>query len=502
MKKIILLLNLFLSSFLLFSQGVGFEKTFGTNPIDYWVYNYGMSIIQTNDSNYALTGCLYKNGQSGGYIMGYTSKINQQGDVIWAKDISSSIISNIYGPITSTWGTSIIQTFDQNLIIGGINLEVDSNNGNTKWNSGIIKANQNGSTIFNKNYSGNPTYSGEFLNKIIQTKDSGFVLTGRIQYINTDSIYWNNPNLHESFEYCYIRKLDKDGNEIWRKIISNQQSAGSSLAQLNDGSIIVSGKVADSNAVNTDDILLVKLDLNGNKKWEKHLGGSNQDYAFDIKKTSDGNIILASSTMSYGNGGYDASLIKVDTGGNIIWQKQFGGFDDDYGNHVNQTKDGGYILIGSTENFNSHGLSDVYIVKTDALGIEQWSKTYGGVDADYGYAIEQTFDGGYILSGHRNGLIYVMKLNNQGLVTNVSSVNLSKTDIQLFPNPSLGLFSIQSKVNIVEIVVSTIQGQKIIRSSINSKESTIDLSTQPAGIYFVTVKTDKGNYTEKIMLEK
>jgi hypothetical protein len=171
----------------------------------------------------------------------------------------------------------------------------------------------------------------------------------------------------------------------------------SSVLQTSDGGYIV---VGDTGSLGADsvDIFLVKTDANGNIIWAKTYGGTNNDYAYSVQQTSDGGYIVEGRTYSFGAGNYDFFLIKTDANGNIIWAKTYGGTSDDYAYSVQQTSDGGYILAGYTSSFMVG--PDIFLIKTDANGNIQWSKTYGGASYDYAHSVRQTSDGGYIVAGY------------------------------------------------------------------------------------------------------
>jgi len=124
------------------------------------------------------------------------------------------------------------------------------------------------------------------------------------------------------------------------------------------------------------------------QKWSRTFGGSDYDDAGWVRQTSDGGYILAGCTRSFGAGGSDAWLIKTDSLANEDWSRTFGGSDYDYAYSVRQTSDGGYILAGWTYSFGA-GSCDAWLIKTDSAGNEQWSRTFGGSDYDYAYSVRQ-----------------------------------------------------------------------------------------------------------------
>lgn len=155
------------------------------------------------------------------------------------------------------------------------------------------------------------------------------------------------------------------------------------------------------------------------EEWNKTIGGINSDEAHFVQQIKDGGYILAGTTSSYGAGGADAWLIKTDSRGNELWNNTFGGKSDDSANSVQQTSDGGYILAGYTESYGA-GKHDVWLVRTDAKGIELWNRTFGGTNSDEASSVQQTSDGGYILAGSTysygagNGNAWIIKTNANG----------------------------------------------------------------------------------------
>ncbi|MGB4230489.1 MAG: hypothetical protein WBJ63_08040, partial [Bacteroidales bacterium] len=278
-------------------------------------------------------------------------------------------------------------------------------------------------------------------NYIKQTSDGGFIIAGQTNSNNGDV-----SGNHGGYD-SWIVKLSNSGDIEWKKCLGgNGTDVSTSIQQTNDGGFIVAGYTSsnDSNVSGNHggyDYWIVKLSNSGDIEWQKCLGGENDDRANSIQQTNDGGYIVAGRSASiYGDVsgnhcGYDYWIVKLNSLGDIEWQKCLGGNGPEVSTSIQQTNDGGYIVAGYTFSNNSdvsgnHGGDDYWIVKLNNSGDIEWRKCYGGTHDDYAKCIQQTNDGGFIVAGYTlsndgdvsgnhdsNGTYYegwIVKLNNSG----------------------------------------------------------------------------------------
>lgn len=234
--------------------------------------------------------------------------------------------------------------------------------------------------------------SGDVLYAVQQTSNGGYIIVG-VTEVNEGPCYY--PPCRNA---AWLIKTDPNGNEEWNKTYGGPYLDNAySVQQTSDGGYILAGKTYSFGA-ELSDFWLVKTDPQGNEEWSKIFGGSNLDYAYSVQQTSDNGYILAGKSASFGAGRDDVWLIKTDPNGNEEWDKTYGGIFWERGYSVQQTTDGGYIIAGETSSFGA-GMNDVWLIKTDSNGNEEWNKTFGGPGDDRANSVRQTFDGGYIIVG-------------------------------------------------------------------------------------------------------
>jgi hypothetical protein len=223
----------------------------------------------------------------------------------------------------------------------------------------------------------------------------------------------------------YMAKTDGKGGLLWTRTFGGPKDEHClSIENAYGGGYIMAG-ATESYGAGESDIYLVKTDADGDCVWARTLGGPDFDYAYCIRRTNDGNYILAGYTSVKGNS--DAALIKVDPSGRQLWGNTFGGDGWDVFYSVAALRDGGFLACGYTTSFG-FGKSLIYLVRTDASGNKLWEKTYGGKRENHGiYAIEAA-DGGFIVAAKTTSFV------SKGLGWDVMLLKTDSKGRQLWQN--------------------------------------------------------------------
>ena len=369
-----------------------------------------------------------------------------------------------YGGSYGDRSSTVQQTTDGGYIISG----TTNSFGNGDWNVYLIKTDGSGNELWNKTFGGTSLDFGLYVQ---QTTDGGYIVTGLtnsstcfgngdVLLIKTDvngDLLWTKTfeaNIGNSVKQTtdggyiicgstdyvgnggsdvYLIKTNINGDSLWTKTFGGTGGdSGTSVQQTTDGGYIITGFTDYDNCGSYSNVYLIKTDANGNSLWTKTFGGTGGDSGTSVKQTSDGGYIITGSTESFGNGnGYpDIYLIKTDVSGNELWYKTFGGTGGDYGGCVQQTTDGGYIISGITNLIDLEG-SDLYLIKTDGNGDTLWTKSYGGTGLEFGGFVQQTSDGGYVICGYTNSFgngdsdVYLIKTDGNGNVTSTFNIPLN-----------------------------------------------------------------------------
>lgn len=224
-----------------------------------------------------------------------------------------------------------------------------------------------------------------YANCVRQTLDHGYILCGS-NYTTTNA------------QDAAIIKTDSAGNLEWVKTYGSFPTDGAiCLETTNDSCYMVFG-IKDASLSSQDDCWLLKLNWQGDTLFSKILSfGTGQNTPKFCDKTLDGNYILLGYTTVIGNGLQDIYLMKLNDQGDTLWTKTYGSSSGDIGNCVKQTADSGYIITGYTGGFNA-SIVDAYTIKTDKNGDTLWTKTFGFNNADFGKAVAETPDHGFLVA--------------------------------------------------------------------------------------------------------
>ncbi len=398
MKKLLLYIILN-SSFInaQISPSIEWQKCLGGSQND-----YPFCISQTFDMGYIVGGYSFSNdgdvaGNHGGFDY-WVVKLNSLGGIQWQKSLGGSVADECY---------SLQQTADGGYILAGSSR---SNDGDVTGNQGnndvwIVKLSSTGSIQWQKTFG---SISGEGASSVKQTTDGGYVVAGYAS-INGGDV----SGAHGNDDF-WILKLDSNGNLQWQKCLGGtDDDLASSIEQTADGGYIVGGgsKSIDGDVTGNhglNDYWVVKLSTTGSVQWQKSIGGSGDDGAASLQQTSDGGYIIIGNTSSndgdvfgYHPSGTDGWIVKLNSLGSIEWQKCLGGPGIDSGSSIKQTTDGGYIASGRSASIGgdvtlNHGQLDTWVIKLDSIGFIQWQNSYGSPFSEESYSIQQTSDGGYI----------------------------------------------------------------------------------------------------------
>ena len=351
--------------------------------------DYGYSIQQTLDGGYIVTGSTFSFGE-GSYDVYYV-KIDATGETDWVRT---------YGGAGTDHGASVRQTLDGGYIIAGYT----NSSGAGDYDVLLAKTDSSGVVDWAYTYGGAADDRGWCVRQTLP--DSGYIVAGYTETLGAGG------------GDAFVIRTDADGGLLWANPYggTDWDEARGISQTFPDSGYIIAGTTSSSGA-GADDIYLIRLDTDGDSLWTRTYGGIQGDYGYQVEQTfPDSGYIIIGNTYSFGAGDSDVYLVKTDTHGDTLWTRTFGGAGVEYGYSVQQTSpETGYIIAGSTRSFGE-GSYDAYIIKTDGQGWPLWTRTYGGVAYDDGYSVCQTApDSGYVVAGSTRSFgagvydVYVIK---------------------------------------------------------------------------------------------
>lgn len=466
------------------------------------------AVQQTSDGGYIVAGNSMSNdgdvtGNHGGGDY-WIVKLNPAGGIQWQKSLGGSNVDD---------AQSIRQTTDGGYIIAGSSNsgdgDISGNHGN--YDYWIVKLDSNGNMQWQKSLGGS---SVDMAQSIQQTSEGGYIVAGSSSSNDGDA-----SGNHGGGDY-WIVKLDINGNIQWQKSLGGSSSEQvNSVQQTFDGGYIIAGTTVSTDgditvSYGNNDFWVVKLDSGGNMQWQKTLGNIGDNIGYYAQQTFDGGYIAVGTSFNPSNlesGLPDYWVIKLSNNGTIEWDKYFGGSFHDNAITIRQTPEWDYIVAGWTASNNGqvtnhHGNLDYWIIKLDSSGNLKWEKTLGGPDFDYLTALELTADNGYIVSGStgstsgdvtgHHGMIdaWVVKLSPEQLGI---PENQQRYKPNLYPNPAKDFFYLDHLPRESTISITDMSGRKLFSQKYNEEKIKISTSAFTEGLYMVQVQN-----REEIILTK
>jgi hypothetical protein len=499
------------------------QRTIGGSANDFF-----SAMDLTRDGGAILGGTSYSNasGEKTQNSLGgsdfWIVKLNKAGQMQWDKTIGKKSNDKL----------SVLQrTKDDGYILGGTSY--DNNSGNSYW---IIKLDKNGNILWDKKYQRYDENEGYYLSSTLhsleQTNDSGYIITGYYVYFDYLFPYW-------------VIKIDSAGNVQWETDLGNEAYYLSVIHQTKDGGYLFGATEQGDRDFPNPKYMVIKLGKTGNTQWTKYYDSWHDafngfsDVLYSLRETADGNYIVGgwSDGIIGGNktentrGSADYWVLKIDTIGNVLWDKTIGGSDADILTYI-KTTSGGFILGGysnsnksgeKTENNRGGGGyydSDYWIVKLDNDGKTiQWDKTIGGDTTDILLSVKEMAPNRYLLGGYsysgisgdkkqvsRGGADYWVVLLNykpqlaesNSITSNAARVKLLNKNFVAYPNPAKDILHIQT--NGKATFTLTTQSGKVLLTKTISNKGEINVANLAAGLYFL--KNNTTGEVEKVIVTK
>lgn len=422
-------------------------------PIGGSDYDDGFDVKQTDDGGYILVGTTYSNdGQVSGNHGGmdaWVVKLSSGGSIEWQKCLGGS---------ENDQAKSVLITSEGGYLIG---CTTRSSNGDvsvlTGWSDiWLVKLSANGDMEWEKTYGG--TAWNNFYSMAI-TGDDSYIIAG-----STNSNDGDVTGNHGSFDQ-WIIKVDQMGNIEWQKCLGgNDYDEAKDIMLGSDGYYYVLGYVLSNDGDVTDhigntDFWLVKLDSDGDIIWTKSFGGTDYDDGKSLCEFN-GSIVMAGATNSVNGdvslhiGGYDYWVIAVNTDGTIIWEMSLGGQLDDHANDI-KNNETGLLIAGSSRSSDGHVTAN-----------------FGGQD------------------------FWLAKIEWTESVRDQETEN-----IQVFPNPVKDGNIHLNSLDQTYFELISVSGNVLLSKQLNASNQTIEVSHLPRGIYFARFISQRGTFLEKILIE-
>jgi hypothetical protein len=281
----------------------------------------------------------------------------------------------------------------------------------------IIRVDAEGNKLWDKSFGGT---GNDILTSIVAGGDGGFLLGG---HSNSGSNGNKTAPARGGIDFWVVR-IDHNGEKLWDRTYGGTENDYLfTMIPISDGGFLLGGYSASGANINKTssnfgqgDFWIVRIDAAGEKLWDRSFGGSGDEWLYSLQETSDGGFILGGSSSSppSGNkaaphhGGSDFWIVRIESNGTRLWDRSYGGSEDDADEHlvVRQTSDGGYIIAGDSlsdisgnKTSPNIGDSDIWVIRLGQEANLLWQRTFGGTSYEFLTSLQETGDGGFILAG-------------------------------------------------------------------------------------------------------
>jgi ribosomal protein S11 len=467
-------------------------------------------------------------------------KFDPNGNVLWATSAGGSLLEEGRGIATDASGNVVVTGFFESSSITFGNVMLANTGGRDVF---VVKFDPNGNVLWAASAGGNLSDEG----RDIATDASGnIVVTGHFYSISITfgtTVLVNSALIMLSPD-VFVASYDPNGNVLWASSIKGNSFEGSAaIATDIGGNVLVTGyftsvvlSLGNMVLVNTgnEDVFVVKYDPNGIVLWANNASGNLWDEGRDIATDASGNVLVTgffeSSSLTFGSnilystGLRDIFLVKYDAGGNVLWAKNEGTTDTEVGYSITTDVSDNILITGffsspqitfGTTTLTNAGWDDIFIVKLDPNGSILWATAAGGNLWDEGLSIATDASshilvtgyfqstaiafGSYTLINAGNVDGFVVKLSE---ITSSEEINSGKP-FRIYPNPSSGLFTIQSQENIHSIKIFNVVGESVYHAVGNMPSAVkIDISNQPPGIYLLRLRSETSSIIEKLVVSE